>query len=292
MSATLHFYRCGSGFAGVVLIQLIELPSFCLRQITKSSNQTDEWRISSRLQVTALALARSWPTESLVQWMVSQWRYSRGSFLFLLYALRRGMYYARKRLVHGVKRLLGMRTFAARYEQLLLEIDTLKPQRILEIGTNDGLNAVRLCQRAARYRNDVIYYGFDLFEAQTEESYLREFALRVPRLSRVKSYLAAHNLRFELYPGDTTVTLRDTDLPPMDLVFIDGGHSLETVAADWENVRRLLHRNSVVYFDDYPNWGIGTVVDRIDRAKWRVTVLPATDFFGDRSFQFARVEMT
>jgi hypothetical protein len=47
-----------------------------------------------------------------------------------------------------------------------------------------------------------------------------------------------------------------TQLPKMDLVFIDGGHSTETVATDWENVKDLLHEKSIVFFDDYPNWGV------------------------------------
>mgnify|MGYP001457844067 CR=1 FL=1 len=87
-----------------------------------------------------------------------------------------------------------------------------------------------------------------------------------------------------------------------DLVFIDGGHSEETVASDWENVKHLLHEKSVVYFDDYPNWGIGPVVDGIDSGLWDIEVMEIEDEFladgqfgsevkGERmKFKFARVK--
>lgn len=211
------------------------------------------------------------------------------------------MYYARKTVVHSLKRLLGRRTFGRRYDQLLSEIDQLKPKYILEIGTNDGLNALRMVRAASKYRSDVVYLGFDLFEQQDRESFLREFALKTPSLREVTSFLNRNGVcDFRLFAGDTRETLPMAALPKVDLAFIDGGHSYETVLADWTNVQAVVHGSSVIYFDDYPNWGIGPVVDAIDRAQWNVEVLPIWDEFpavdefgkacdGTRRFQFVRV---
>jgi len=36
-----------------------------------------------------------------------------------------------------------------------------------------------------------------------------------------------------------------------DLVFIDGGHSITTISQDWEAVKKVIHSDSIVIFDDY-----------------------------------------
>ncbi len=215
------------------------------------------------------------------------------------------MYYMKKTLVRWIKGNLGLRTYPHRYDQLLQEIDTLHPKTILEIGTNDGINAARLFQRASQYRDDVAYFGFDLFESMNDATFLQEFSLAAPSQEKVDKFLGRNGcLRRQLFAGNTIETLRSkkAQLPKMDLVFIDGGHSQETVASDWMNVQDLLHARSVVFFDDYPNWGIGPVVDAIDREHWDVQIMPIEDIFsvnrrfrseskGERmGFKFARVQ--
>jgi hypothetical protein len=76
-------------------------------------------------------------------------------------------------------------------------------------------------------------------------------------------------------------------MPPADLVFIDGGHSYETVSADWHNVQHLLHDQTVVYFDDYTNraaeihenYGVRRLLDDLDRSTWRVEILDPADSY-------------
>ena len=215
------------------------------------------------------------------------------------------MYYLKKTLKRWIKSNLGLRTYPHRYDQLLEEIDTLRPKTILEIGTNDGINAARMCKRASRYRNDVVYFGFDMFELLTNATFLTEFSLMAPSRKKVDKFLRQNGcIRPHLFAGNTIETLKakKAQLPKMDLVFIDGGHSQETVASDWINVQGLLHAGSVVVFDDYPNWGIGPVVDIIDREKWDVKIMPIEDVFSvnwrfvsessseKMGFQFARVQ--
>jgi predicted O-methyltransferase YrrM len=214
----------------------------------------------------------------------------------MLRSIDAAVYYNGKAMARSLKRLIGLPTFPPkRYASLYAEIERMSPKHILEIGTHDGTNALYMFRLASKSARSVRYYGFDLFEALDSQQSLRESALRPRRLDEVQAYLRHHRVDALLVPGDTSRTLPMSvpQLPRMDLIFIDGGHSVETVSSDWGNVAPLIHGKTVVYFDDYPNWGIKAVVDAIDRSQWDVEILPTADEFdnaeGTRSFQLARV---
>ena len=131
-----------------------------------------------------------------------------------------------------------------RYEKLLQLIDIFQPQTILEIGTWNGDNAVRMIERAQQYHKTISYMGYDLFEDATDESDKKEFNVK-PHYTRDEVY---NNLApFEnitLIKGNTHNTLKSV---VVDFVFIDGGHSVDTIAHDYEAVKQ----SSVIVFDDY-----------------------------------------
>ena len=52
-------------------------------------------------------------------------------------------------------------------------------------------------------------------------------------------------------------------LPKMELIFIDGGHDYDTCKSDWENVKRLMHPGTSVFFHDYNIEGVRKTVDGI-----------------------------
>jgi hypothetical protein len=197
------------------------------------------------------------------------------------------MYYSYKALAKTAKRFLGRPLYARRYEQMYRDIaGASKPVRtILEIGTNDGLNAERMVRAAKRSGADITYYGMDLFEEQTEFQFRQEFSLRTRTRAQVERYLRAAGITPVLVSGDSTALLPGLarEWPAMDVIFIDGGHSEATVRADWNNVQPLIGQHTLVFFDDYPNWGIKPVVDSIDTGKWDVTILPTTDRFRVRA---------
>ena len=99
------------------------------------------------------------------------------------------MYYLKKALKHWAKVCLGMSPYPKRYEQLFHEVDLIHPRTICEIGTNDGVNAVRLYQRASRFRNDVEYFGFDMFESIDSVTFMKEFSLAAPTRKEVDRFL-------------------------------------------------------------------------------------------------------
>ncbi len=216
------------------------------------------------------------------------------------------MYYIKKAFKHWIKVSLGLSPYPRRYDQLYKEVDALHPRTICEIGTNDGINAVRLYVRASQYCNDVEYFGFDLFESIDTKTFDREFSLMAPSKDQVDRFLGRKGVKKRhLFSGNTMESIPrvKAELPKMDLVFIDGGHSAETVASDWENVKDLLHEKSIVFFDDYPNWGVGPVVDSIDPELWDVQIMKIEDVFFSggrfslgpksecRGFKFARVQL-
>lgn len=190
-----------------------------------------------------------------------------------------------------------------RYRYLFRAIRKIKPRNIMEIGTWNGNRAIRMIETAKKfYRPEQInYYGFDLFEEMTKDRFEEELSKFPPAQDEVLHKLKQTGVNIRLYKGDTLVTLpRAVDsLPKMDFIFIDGGHSVETIANDWNYAEQLMHKNSVVIFDDYyfdkDDVGAKAVVEKIDRSKFDVKILPIRDRFkkkwGVLSINFVRVNL-
>lgn len=140
-----------------------------------------------------------------------------------------------------------------RYEQLIKLIDLFRPRFIVEIGTHRGTRAVQMCQAALRYRNDVHYVGYDLFDETTPAIDAEELNIKAMKADRLSakaglSTLKKHapNFTFELVPGNTRETLHGKTIMA-DFAFIDGGHSVETIRGDYE----ALKTSKIIVFDDY-----------------------------------------
>lgn len=174
-----------------------------------------------------------------------------------------------------------------RYCNLWAEVANLRPERIVEIGVFRGNTGRRLISLALEHVSAVDYWGFDLFaEGSTAEQLSAEVDGGTPPLSinAVFERLQRPGATIHLVPGDTRYTLARTDVPPADLVFIDGGHSYDTVASDWKNAQEFLHPRSVVYFDDYTNdvgvrhgYGVKRLVDELNSSVWLVERFSPTD---------------
>ncbi len=64
------------------------------------------------------------------------------------------------------------------------------------------------------------------------------------------------------------VTEDDIPARSLDFVYIDGGHSYETVNSDWENVQKIMHPKTIVVFDDYKSIeGVTRVVSEISESE-------------------------
>jgi len=197
-------------------------------------------------------------------------------------------------------------TFKAprRYHHLFKTIRILKVKSILEVGTWNGNRAVAMLHEAARNHpmSTIAYYGFDLFEDLNDALYSAEISKRPPPYAEVLERLKTTGAQIYLYQGNTLQTMPEVvpTLPKMDVIYIDGGHSYDTVANDWKYAATLMHKNTVILFDDY--WrnrmdnGCKPIVDMIDRTKYDVEVLPEIDVcinhdFGRLEISFAKVTL-
>ena len=132
-----------------------------------------------------------------------------------------------------------------RYAQLIDACFKAHPAAILEIGTWNGDRALQLLQAAPNAH----YYGFDLFEEATAQTDAEELNVKAHNaVAAVQKKLAGYQAH--LFMGNTRSTLSGFNVP-VDFVWMDGGHSVETIASDFANVRRVALPGAQIYLDDY-----------------------------------------
>lgn len=183
------------------------------------------------------------------------------------------------------------------YRGLFEVVKEIVPANIMEIGTSSGQTAIGMIRVAGQFSEEdqIAYYGIDLFESGKPSQWEQEFTggYVPPAKADVEA-----RLRNETAADITLVAIdskRIHDVLPehrmkMDLIFIDGGHSLETVSSDWEFAKTSMHEKTVVVLDDYfpelPFIGAKNVVDNIDRSVFDVKIMPEID---DYSHPFGRL---
>jgi Methyltransferase domain len=173
--------------------------------------------------------------------------------------------------------------------------------KFVEIGVFKGDNAVRIICLAQRFKTNIFYIGFDLFENKddffqlhpedrsvydTAEHPYWEFESGQHALvkvqSKISSVLSQDN--FVLIRGDSTITLPAYRRGLMDasVIYIDGCHDYEIVSQDWQNVCSLMDSNPemVVVFDDMLYPGVGRLRMEIARLtdQYRVFLLNENQF--------------
>lgn len=178
-----------------------------------------------------------------------------------------------------------------RYKQLFEQIRVNTPSSILEVGTWNGANAEKMVTEAMKHSDDVSYTGFDLFGGMDSKTRQKEFNGKYNTTrSRAAGRLERTGAEYTLIQGDTNKTLpafsKECDRK-FDFVFIDGGHSIETIRSDWDSVSLVIHEDSVVIFDDYyinrSDAGCKPIIDSIG-ARWNAEKLPVVDECGTRRF--------
>lgn len=139
-----------------------------------------------------------------------------------------------------------------RYNQLLDAVWDRKPESILEIGTWNGERAFQMLSLMPKAE----YYGFDLFEDATQDTDEEEMNVKPHfTLDEVQHRLQGFNVK--LFKGNTRDTLQ-TFSTPVDFIWMDGGHSIETIESDWRNIQRCIHKDTWIFLDDYYTGAIDT----------------------------------
>jgi len=193
-----------------------------------------------------------------------------------------------------------------RYQNLFKEIMSIKPKTILEVGTHTGKQAERMVNSAIGFNREITYLGFDLFDDMTPDVKQKEIHHKadvgINGATQVLDALKRKHkgFNYKLYKGNTLETLPlfvDEYKGKVDFVFIDGGHSLDTIANDWRNIKKVMHEKTVVLFDDYyvgdSTKGCMREILRINKeSDYKATLFPETDSHGEFQIKIAKVVRT
>jgi hypothetical protein len=135
------------------------------------------------------------------------------------------------------------------------------------------------------------YYGFDLFELQSRGDLAHEFAKKPPAMDQVRSRLERTGANIHLFKGYSRETLpafmekhHDT-VKAVNMIFIDGGHSFETIETDWRYASELIAKHGIIILDDFLSnteeevAGVGCqdLVSRLDPRQYSVQMLEPED---------------
>ena len=159
----------------------------------------------------------------------------------------------------------------------------------MEVGVFCGVTARNVCELLKEiHRNDFRYVGIDLFgerafQDEITPNYLNKqkfsnplknlfynFLLRknLNSYESVQNFLKNFSKNVTLIKGNSNIILRNLDLKDIDFVFLDGGHSFETVFDDLNSIYKKISSNkgAVILCDDYEDatyiTGVKKAVDK------------------------------
>ena len=151
----------------------------------------------------------------------------------------------------------------------LNEVLLSKPNNFLEIGIFQGVTARNICELLYKiHDNNFKYIGvdkFDLDEKSNDEIipninfknplkqiYYQYIKKENPySLKSVKNLLKKFDKNIDIFKGDSKVVLPKIDLSEINYVFLDGGHSYDTVINDLINCKVVVENYGVILCDDY-----------------------------------------
>ena len=141
--------------------------------------------------------------------------------------------------------------------------DLYAPSNICEIGTHNARTACQFIKYLAPRVDKLHYTGYDLFEdadpaiTQQEHNGKGPGSLARAMQSLGKMQRQHANFTFKVTQGNTKLTL--TQSKTFDFVYIDGGHSYDTVMHDFN----MVCGSTALVFDDYQIKQVRQAVDEI-----------------------------
>ena len=132
-----------------------------------------------------------------------------------------------------------------------------------------------MIQAAQIFNKNIEYFGFDLFEMINKKIQKKELS-KIPYSKKDIQNNLSKYAKVRLFKGYTSKTLDKLKNKKVDLIFIDGGHELDTIKNDWYKSKKFQKKNTIIIFDDYyldnekiiKNFGCNLVINKIDEKKY------------------------
>ena len=179
---------------------------------------------------------------------------------------------------------------------LLEQIEIHKPQNFLEVGVFQGVTSKNVCEKLYEInKENFLFHGIDVFENTDSNFDSREKTTKHNRLSNPlkhlifniilkKNLFSIENIydvlkkfkdNVNLYKGFSDTELLKIDMSKIDMIFLDGGHSYETVKNDLFLILKSIKKNKIIICDDYDqeSYGVKKAVDELSSQVSKIRML-------------------
>jgi len=179
---------------------------------------------------------------------------------------------------------------------LLEQIEIHKPQNFLEVGVFQGVTSKNVCEKLYEInKENFLFHGIDVFENTDSNFDSREKTTKHNRLSNplkhlifniilkknlfsienIYDFLKKFKDNVNLYKGFSDTELLKIDMSKIDMIFLDGGHSYETVKNDLFLILKSIKKNKIIICDDYDqeSYGVKKAVDELSSQVSKIRML-------------------
>ena len=169
---------------------------------------------------------------------------------------------------------------------LLNQIEIYKPKNFIEVGVFQGVTSRNVCEKLYEInKENFLFHGIDIFEDTNINIDNKEMTIKHNKISNpfkhlifniilkknlfsidsIYSFLKKFKNNVQLYKGFSETELPKIDMSKIDMVFLDGGHSYETVRSDLSLILKGIKKNKIIICDDYDqvDYGVKRAVDEI-----------------------------
>jgi hypothetical protein len=169
---------------------------------------------------------------------------------------------------------------------LLKQIEIYKPQNFLEVGVFQGVTSKNVCEKLYEInKENFLFHGIDVFEDTDSNFDNHEKTTKHNRLSNplkhlifniilkknlfsiesIYHFLKKFKNNVNLYKGFSDTELLKINMSKIDMIFLDGGHSYETVKNDLFLILKSIKKNKIIICDDYDqeSYGVKKAVDEL-----------------------------
>ena len=169
---------------------------------------------------------------------------------------------------------------------LLNQIEIYKPKNFIEVGVFQGVTSRNVCEKLYEiHKENFLFHGIDIFEDTNINIDNKEMTIKHNKISNpfkhlifniilkknlfsidsIYSFLKKFKNNVQLYKGFSETELPKIDMSKIDMVFLDGGHSYETVRSDLSLILKGIKKNKIIICDDYDqvDYGVKKAVDEL-----------------------------